>query len=201
MTKRGCKKEGWVHSVDDYHDLGTSASAKEIIDNGAIVERWWSIMSLDGKKYRIKQHNPNIPHVEFFDSLSDDKLNVVMSVIEHHTGADGDAGGVEGVLERTVFYLFSERKYLNYFKEVMNKTVEGHFPIEINLKFEGGETYTILPNESDRYIAYIDYNGVPVTIVVSPLDTGKRKGIVIVGDMIDEWTMEDNEYMGSSITE
>ena len=182
-------------------DLSMSASAKEFVDKGAIFECQWNVISLDDKKRRIRQYKPNIPHIEFFNSLGDEKLKAVMSKIEHHTWFDFSG---EGGFETSAFYLFSEKKYLKYYDEVMEKMVEGHFPIEVDLMSEGGEFYTILPDESDRYISDIDYVGVPVTIRVSPLERrerGMRKADVTVGDKHYEWTMEDNEYMDSTVTE
>jgi len=201
MNKQDCKKEGWVLSDDDGRDLIISSSAKEIVDKGATVECQWDVMSLVDKKYRIKQYFPNIPHIEFFDSLSNEKLKAVISKIEHYSGLNCSG---EAEYEKTVFYLFSEKKYLRYYDEVMNNMIEGHFPIEVNLRSEGRKVYTILPNEYDRYSADIDYFDVPVAIKISPLERGERcmrNADVIVGDKHYEWTMEDNEYMGSTVAE
>ena len=78
--------------------------------------------------------------------------------------------------------------------------------IRIDLRSDGGKVFDLLPNDRDEYNAVIDYLDFPVNIKASSIFKNDEKRevrnfSVEVDGRYYEWEMEDNDHMGSSISE
>ena len=186
------------------------------------ISKGWDIVGrfVDGDHSGGNTDRPG--YKEMMASIDEWDILIVMAIDRVHRNSDNFKEMMHALTE-------NQKKFISLREEYDTSTAMGRFVIDmairtaqlecelhderackdgirIDLRRAGGKVFDILPDENDEYHAVIDFLDRPVTINISSTfltDDNRMKRMVEVeiDGRGEEWGMEDNEHMGSAITE